>query len=117
LVCDWPCNSPALSVNGTTTGIAIITLGNVHDAAGDQIVLNSAATETLAGSVNVSSATTLSHAFDIGAADTAASQAGGKIAANTGEIDWFEYNGNTCVLGGGQASAARWFHSAVTRHN
>ena len=48
--------------------------------------------------MNVSSATTLAHAFDMAAADAAASQSGGKIAANTGVIDWFQYGGNTYVL-------------------
>jgi hypothetical protein len=69
------------------------TLSNVVVAAGDQIVFNNATTEVLAGTsaVNVTSAgSSLAKALDIAAADTAASQAGGQIAAHTGVIAWFQ---------------------------
>ena len=104
----------ATTSGGTTTiGIAMITLGNVHDGAGDQIVFDNTTTEVLAGSVNVSSATTLAHAFDMAAADAAASQSGGKIAANTGVIDWFQYNGNAYVLEAINSTASAATHSAL----
>jgi hypothetical protein len=98
----------------STTGIAMITLANVHDAAGDQIVFNNATTEVLAGSVNVSSATSLAHAFDMAAADAAASQSGGKIAANTGVIDWFQYGGNTYLVEAINATTSAAAHNALS---
>jgi hypothetical protein len=98
----------------STTGIAMITLGNVIDSKGDQIIFNNATTEILAGSVNVSSAASLAHAFDMAAADAAASQAGGKIAANTGVIDWFQYGGNTYVLEAINATGTAATHTALT---
>jgi hypothetical protein len=82
------------------SGIAMTTLGNVHDAAGDQIVFNNATTEILAGTaaINVTSAgSSLAKALDLAAADAAASQ-GGNIGANTGVIDWFQLGGNTYIV-------------------
>jgi hypothetical protein len=84
----------------STAGIAMIMLGNVHDAAGELIVFNNAATELLASTsaaANVSLATSLAQALDLAAASAASSQ-GGSIAAHTGVIDWFQYQGNTYVL-------------------
>jgi hypothetical protein len=105
--------SGATTSGGTTiTGIAMITLGNVHDAGGDQIIFNNAAIEVLVGSVNVSSAMTLAHAFDMAAADAAASQ-GGSIAAHTGVIDWFEYQGDTYVLEAINPTSSAAGHSAL----
>jgi hypothetical protein len=79
----------------------MITLGNVHDAAGDQIVFNNTTTEVLAGTaaVNVTSAgSSLAKALDLAAADAAASQSGGKIGADTGVFDWFQLGGNTYIV-------------------
>jgi hypothetical protein len=104
----------ATTQNGTTiSGIAMTTLGNVVNAAGDQIVFNNAATEVLAGTVNVSSATSLAHAFDMAAAAAAASQTGGKIAANTGVIDWFQYNNNTYLVESINSTASSATHTAL----
>jgi T5SS/PEP-CTERM-associated repeat protein len=99
----------------TTTGIAMITLANIHDAAGDQIILNNATTELLAGTSpeNVTGAGSLAQAFDLAAADAATSQAGGKIAANTGVIDWFQYGGNTYVLEAINDTAGAAAHPAL----
>jgi hypothetical protein len=98
----------------TTTGIAMTTLGNVVNAAGDQIVFNNATTEVLAGAsaVNVSSATSLAHAFDTAAAAAATSQ-GGQIAANTGVIDWFQYNNNTYIVEAINSTGNQAAHSAL----
>jgi hypothetical protein len=87
----------------------------VVDAKGDQIVFGNATTEVLAGTsaVNVSSAASLAHAFDIAAADAAASQSGSKIAANTGVIDWFQYNGSTYVLEAINNSGTAATHTAL----
>jgi hypothetical protein len=73
----------ATSGGTSTTGIAMITLGNVVHAAGDQIVFNNAATEVLASpnAVNIISAASLPQALDIAAASAAATQSGGTIAA------------------------------------
>jgi hypothetical protein len=90
------------------------TLGNVVNAAGDQIVFNNATTEVLAGAsaVNVSSATSLAHAFDTAAAAAATSQ-GGQIAANTGVIDWFQYNNNTYIVEAINSTGNQAAHSAL----
>ena len=67
----------ATTSGGTSTsGIAMTTLGNVHDGAGDLIVFNNATTEILAGTsaVNVSSATSLAHALDLTAASATSSK-------------------------------------------
>jgi hypothetical protein len=98
----------------TTTGIAMIALGNVHDAAGDQIVFNNAATELLAGTsaVNVSAANSLAQALDTAAAEAATSQ-GGNIGANTGVIDWFQYNNNTYVVEAINNTASSANHPAL----
>ena len=82
----------------TTAGIAMTNLGNVVDASGDQIVFNNAATEVLAGPMNVSSASSLAHALDMAVGDATATQSNGQIAANTGVIAWFQYSGNTYVI-------------------
>ena len=60
----------ATTSGGTsTTGIAMITLGNVVDGAGDQIIFNNATTEVLAGTsaVNVTAAGSLAQALDMAA--------------------------------------------------
>ena len=91
----------ATTSGGTsTTGIAMITLGNVVDGDGDLIVFNNATTEVLASTsaVNVTSAASLAQALDMAASAAAASQSGGTIGADTGVIDWFQYGGNTYVL-------------------
>jgi hypothetical protein len=89
----------------------MITLGNVHDAAGDQIVFNNTTTEVLAGTaaVNVTSAgSSLAKALDLAAADAAASQSGGKIGADTGVFDWFQLGGNTYIVRRSIAPALLW---------
>ena len=91
----------------------MITLDNVHDAARDQIVFDNAITEVLAGKVNVSSATSLAHALDMAAADAAASQNGGEIAAHAGVIDWFQYDGKTYILEAVNGSGSPGTHSAL----
>ncbi len=106
----------ATTSGGTsTTGIAMITLGNVVDGKGDQIVFHNAASEVLArtSAVNVSSATSLAHAFDMAAA-AAASQSGGKIAADTGVIDWFQYGGNSYLVEAINTTASSATHPALT---
>jgi len=106
----------ATTQGGTSTsGIAMTTLGNVHNAAGDLIVLNNATSEVLAGggAVNVTAASSLAQAFDIAAAHAAASQSGGKIAAHTGVIDWFQYGGNTYVLEANNSTGNAATHSAL----
>jgi hypothetical protein len=95
----------------STSGIAMITLGNVHDAAGDQIVFNNTTTEVLAGTaaVNVTSAgSSLAKALDLAAADAAASQSGGKIGADTEVFDWFQLGGNTYIVRRSIAPALLW---------
>jgi hypothetical protein len=91
------------------------TLGNVVNAAGDQIVFNNAATEVLAGTggVNVTSAGSLAQALDMAVVAAAASQTGGKIAANTGVIDWFQYNNNTYIVEAINSTASSATHSAL----
>jgi hypothetical protein len=97
----------------STTGIAMIALDNVNDAAGDQIVFDDAITEVLAGKVNVSSATSLAHAFAMAAADAAASQNGGNIPADTGLIDWFQSDGKTYILEAVNSSGGPATHGAL----
>jgi hypothetical protein len=107
----------ATTSGGTsTTGIAMTILGNVVDAHGDNVVLNNAATEMLAtaNAMNVSSANSLAHAFDMAAADAAASQSGGNIAAHTGVVDWFQYGGNTYVVEAINSSGVAATHTALT---
>jgi hypothetical protein len=107
----------ATTSGGTSTsGIAMTTLGNVHDAAGDQIVFNNATTEILAGTaaINVTSAgSSLAKAFDLAAADAAASQSGGKIGADTGVIDWFQLGGNTYIVEAINNTASAASHPAL----
>jgi hypothetical protein len=107
----------ATTSGGTSTsGIAMTTLGNVHDAAGDQIVFNNATTEILAGTaaINVTSAgSSLAKAFDLAAADAAASQSGGTIGADTGVIDWFQLSGNTYIVEAINNTASAASHSAL----
>jgi hypothetical protein len=105
-------------LTGATTQsgtIATTTLGNVVDAKGDQIVLNDAATEVLAGTsaVNVMGAGSIAQAFDMAAADAAASQSGGEIAANTGVIAWFQFNGNTYLVEAINSTGAAATHTAL----
>jgi hypothetical protein len=90
------------------------TLGNVVDAAGDQIVFNNVTTELLAGAsaVDVSGATSLAQALDTAAAEAATSQ-GGNIGANTGVIDWFQYNNNTYVVEAINNTASSANHPAL----
>jgi len=107
----------ATTSGGTSTsGIAMTTLGNVHDAAGDQIVFNNATTEILAGTaaINVTSAgSSLAKAFDLAAADAAASQSGGTIGADTGVIDWFQLSGNTYIVEAINNTASAASHPAL----
>jgi hypothetical protein len=105
----------ATTQNGTTTsGIAMITLGNAVDGGGDQIIFNNATTEVLAGTsaVNVTAAGSLAQAFDLAAAAAATSQ-GGTIAANTGVVDWCHFNGNTYVLEAINNAGSAAVHSAL----
>ena len=69
----------------SATAIAMITLGNVVDGAGDQITFNNAASEVLASTnaVNVTGAGSLAQALDIAASAAGNSQSGGMIAADT----------------------------------
>jgi hypothetical protein len=108
----------ATTQNGTTTsGIAMTTLGNAVNAASDQIVFNNAATEVLAGTnvLNVTAAgSSLAKALDIAAADAAASQAGGQIAAHTGVIAWFQLGGNTYLVEAVNGTGSAAAHGALT---
>jgi hypothetical protein len=105
----------ATTSGGTSTGgIAMITLGNVVNGQGDQIVFNNAITELLTGSsaVNVSAAHSLAAALDLAAASAATSH-GGTIAGNTGMIDWFQYSGNTYLVEAINNSASAASHAAL----
>lgn len=84
----------------STSGIAMITLGNVVDGHGDMIVFDNATTEVFAdaNAINVTSASSLAQALDVAAATAAASQSGGLIGAESGVIDWFQYGGNTYMV-------------------
>jgi hypothetical protein len=108
----------ATTQNGTTTsGIAMTTLGNVVNAASDQIIFNNAATEKLAGTsaVDVTGAgSSLAKALDIAASDAAASQAGGQIAAHTGVIAWFQLGGNTYLFEAVNNTGNPAAHNALT---
>jgi hypothetical protein len=108
----------ATTQNGTTTsGIAMTTLGNVVNAASDQIILNNATSEVLAGAtaLNVTAAgSSLAKAFDIAALDAAGSQAGDLIAAHTGVIAWFQLGGNTYVVEAINSTASAAAHSSLT---
>jgi hypothetical protein len=87
----------ATTSGGTTTnGIAMVTLGNVVDGAGDQIILNNAPIEELTASsaIDVSAAGSLAQALDMAAAAEASPVVQGKL----GMIDWFQYGGNTYVV-------------------
>lgn len=57
-------------------------------------------TETFIGQVNVASATTLAQALDLAAAVASASDSSGKmkVAAYSGVIDWFQFDGNTYIV-------------------
>jgi hypothetical protein len=95
----------ATTSGGTSTaGIAMITLGDVVDGKGDQIIFNNATSEVLAGTsaVKVTSAASLAQAFDLAAASAAASQSGGKIGADTGVKV-----GRACSLYADQSLVAR----------
>ena len=98
----------------STSGIAMTTLGNVQNGAGDLVVFNNATMEVLAGTsaINVSPATSLAQALDMAAA-SAAAESGGMIGAHTGVIDWFQYGGNTYVLEAINSSAIATNHSAL----
>ena len=98
----------------TTAGIAMTNLGNVVDASGDQIVFNNAATEVLAGPMNVSSASSLAHALDMAVGDATATQSNGQIAANTGVIAWFQYSGNTYVIEAINTTSGAAAHTTLT---
>ncbi len=90
----------ATTSGGTSTsGINMICLTNVVHAGGDELLFNNVTSEQFnSNAVNVSSASSLARAFDIAAANAAASQSGGKIAGHTGVIDWFQYGGNTYLV-------------------
>ena len=106
----------ATTSGGTsTTGIAMTTLGNVVDGAGDQIIFNNATTEVLAGTsaVNVTAAGSLAQALDMAASAAGNSQSGGMIPANTGVIDWFQYGGNTYVVEAINAAGTAASHAAL----
>jgi hypothetical protein len=105
----------ATTSGGTSTGgIGMITLGNVVNGQGDQIVFNNATAELLTGSsaVNVSAAHSLAAALDLAAAAAATSH-GGTIAGNTGMIDWFQYSGNTYLVEAINNSASAASHAAL----
>jgi hypothetical protein len=98
----------------TTAGIAMTILGNVVDASGGQIAFNNAATEVLAGTVNVSSASSLAHALDMAVGDATATQSNSQIAANTGVIAWFQYGGNTYVIEAINTTSSAAAHTTLT---
>ena len=107
----------ATTLGGTSTsGIAMTTLGNVVDGHGDLVVFDNASNEVLAGTgaINVSSANSLAHAFDMAASAAAASQSGGTISAHTGVIDWFQYGGNTYVVEAINTTGSAATHAALT---
>ena len=54
----------------------------------------------------------LAHAFDM-AADAAALQSGGTVAAHTGVIDWFQYGGNTYALEAVNDTSSAATHAAL----
>jgi hypothetical protein len=79
---------------GTSASFASTTISGFN-LANDTITFGNAAgtlNDTLGGQVNVATATSLANALDL-----AASQAG-QVAANTGVVEWFQYQGNTYVV-------------------
>ena len=107
------------SGGSSISGIAMITLDNVADNAGDKLVFNNAITEMLAvptgsNQVKVTGAASPGQALDIAAADAALSQNGGLIAAHTGVIDWFQYAGNTYVMEAINLTSVAAVHTALT---
>ena len=106
------------SGGSSISGIAMITLDNVVDNAGDKLVFNNAITEMLAvptgsNQVNVTGAASLGQALDIAAADAALSQKGGLIAGHTGVIDWFQYAGNTYLVEAINPTSVAASHTAL----
>ncbi|NEX60897.1 beta strand repeat-containing protein [Noviherbaspirillum galbum] len=118
-------NSQTITLAGDVAGAAtsgsysFTTLNNVVTGTGDKIVLQTAGAEALAGGtfaaslVNVASATTLAQALDLAIAQAAISQdtnpnsaTYAKIAANTGVINWFQFQGNTYVVEAVNATGA-----------
>jgi hypothetical protein len=106
----------ATTSGGTsTTSIAMITLGNVVDGAGDLITFDNATNEALAGpsAVNVTAAGSLAQALDTAASAAATSQSGAMIGAHTGVIDWFQYGGNTYLVEAINNTGAAASHTAL----
>jgi hypothetical protein len=103
----------AATAQENAPNVEIIATGMPHVGSGNigggivldklSIVFDNAATEILAhpaasNQVDVSSATMLQYAWDMAVASAVASQSGDVIPANTGVIDWFQYDGNTYVV-------------------
>jgi hypothetical protein len=86
---------------GTSASYNFTTLNNA--SANDNLLFNNysnSGTETYIGQVNVASATTLAQALDLAAAVASASDSSGKmkVAAYSGVIDWFQFDGNTYIV-------------------
>ena len=106
---------------------AVTTLNHVTHAANETIVFNNAATENWASTggatgsqVNIASASTLSAALDLAASQAAltvnpnpGSTTYATIAGGHGELDWFQFGGNTYVVEAVNPTGANAAHAAL----
>jgi hypothetical protein len=92
------------TINNLAAVVANATLANPNPLANQTLIFNNgSALESFIGQVNVASATTLAQALDLAASTAALSvqahtAAAGKMNANTGIIDWFQFGGNTYIV-------------------
>jgi hypothetical protein len=107
----------SITVTGDVTGgssanFAFTTISG-YNAGNDTITFGNATAEYSVGGsfgasqVNVAGATSLANALDL-----AASQ-GGKVAAHSGSLDWFQYQGNTYVVEAVNNTNAPAAHTAL----
>jgi hypothetical protein len=108
-------------VGGTATAPNLTITGLSATLANDVLVIGNAATEaTVSGSytnnqVNVAGVTSLANALNLAVATAAASDSTGanKIAANTGLIDWFQFNGDTYIVEAVNNTSAAATHASL----
>jgi len=94
------------TINNLAAVVANGTLGNQT-----LVFNNGSAGESFIGQVNVASASTLAQALDLAASTAALSvqtgtTAAGKMNANTGIVDWFQFGGNTYIVEANNGSTA-----------
>ena len=106
-----------------TSGSGVVTVNNLPVTGLTHLKLDFGSTaafaagSTLAASqVNVSSATDLTSALKL-AASYAAVANGDKIPANTGLIDWFQFNGNTYIVEAVNTASSAQAHSALATND